>query len=103
MENIEELQKQLICDMKKCIEAYSLTDVIDCLVSAIELTQEDLEDGSKMNVDLDVAKAFLSAVSSATEILDKEVETIDGCRHLRKLARFQLGNAIAAINLVKIG
>lgn len=56
-----------------------------------------------MNVDLDVAKAFLSAVSSATEILDKEVETIDGCRHLRKLARFQLGNAIAAINLVKIG
>ena len=64
---LEDEQKELIVYLQGSIEKFGLKETIDCLISAIELRQESLEDDSKEYKDLQLLAGIMTSVSTAAD------------------------------------
>ena len=67
---LEDEQKELILKLLGSIEKFGLKETIDCLISAIELRQESLEDDSKEYKDLQLLAGIMTSVSTAADALN---------------------------------
>lgn len=86
-------QVKLIESIEQSIEQYSLKEAIDCIISAIELRQELLDDKSEELKDLNMIHEFFEALSTLSEDLAEDATTALGCRQIRRRARDRfLGN-----------